>query len=454
MTVAVLVMELSVMTLLLGWAWVVITASPWPAPWPVLLSAPLAMLVAKRVPLAWRRHPWFDAGWWALVALFVAFFAEAGNTYATGASSISRWNVQFVAGLILAWRGSALADGWIDRELVESEFQIGTMVVLAVLVALVWVAPGAGLLPAVTFAAAGLFGLGLARRAERRDPRAGPETDWLALLGGLVVVIVVVAVLVVLLVTPDVLLSLWEQAQTVARASISGIGAVFAWIGSFFPSFGGQPDQIQTAPRSGGMGAAAAPTPPASSVAMPPFWMFELFLTFVGVVFLFIAIRAIVKLMQSSVRPFNLRLQKQREPAPPLSSSDAFTWGGWWQSVLLWLRNWLRGSTSPEAKRGERAGQGGTPAEAELRSVRALYRELLSATARAGFQRQPSTTPNELARDVTVARPAATPSMRTATELYVRARYGEEQVGRDELARMRSAVQQARKDLTPPPSKE
>ena len=47
------------------------------------------------------------------------------------------------------------------------------------------------------------------------------------------------------------------------------------------------------------------------------------------------------------------------------------------------------------------------------------------------------------------ARPAASPAMSTATELYVRARYGEERVGRDELSRMRTAVQQARRDLSP-----
>ena len=102
--------------------------------------------------------------------------------------------------------------------------------------------------------------------------------------------------------------------------------------------------------------------------------------------------------------------------------------------------------------------RGGGPAEAgdaredadavaEQRSVRALYRELLAAVARAGFERQPSTTPNELAREVNSARPAASPAVWTATELYVRARYGQEQVGRDDLARMRTAVQQARRDL-------
>jgi hypothetical protein len=454
-TAALLVMELAVVSLLLGWAWVTIAASPWPAPWPILLIAPAALLVGRRIPLDWRRHRWFDACWWAVVALVVAFVAEGGNVYSEGASSASRWNVLFIAGLILAWRGSGLSEGWIDRELIESELQIGTVVVLAILVALVWVAPGAGLIPAVTFAAAGLLGLGLARRAERRDPRAGPETDWLVLLGGLVAVIVLVAVAVVLLVTPDVLLALWEQVQAVARAGISGLGVLFAWIGSFFQGATGQPDQVQTGPgSSGGMGAGVPTTPPASSAPMPPFWMFELFLTFVGVLFLFFAVRALLKLIRSNPRSFNLQLLRQREPAPPLSSGDVFTWGGWWASVRRRLWNWLRGGTSSGGSSKERTGQGAAAAEAEKRSIRALYRDLLTAAARAGFARQPSTTPNELARHVTTARPAATPAMSTATELYVRARYGQEHVGRDELSRMRTAVQQARKDLTAPRAEE
>jgi hypothetical protein len=72
----------------------------------------------------------------------------------------------------------------------------------------------------------------------------------------------------------------------------------------------------------------------------------------------------------------------------------------------------------------------------------------LATVARAGFERQPSTTPNELAREVTSARPVVSPAMTTATELYVRARYGDENVGRNDLSRMRTAVQQARRDLT------
>src|SRR3954464_501111 len=207
-----MLMELSIVSLLLGWVWVVIAGSAWPAPWAVLLAGPFSMICGMRVPYSWRRQTWFDGVWWLTVAVLVALLAEAGNYLSPGATSSSRWNVQFVAGLLAAWRAWGLAEGWIDRELVESELQVGTLVVVGILVILIWIAPGAGLLPAVTFVAAGLFGLGLARRAERRDPRASLETDWLVLVAGLVALIVAVALVVVVIVTPDLLLVLYEQA--------------------------------------------------------------------------------------------------------------------------------------------------------------------------------------------------------------------------------------------------
>src|SRR4051794_29643971 len=222
-----MLMELSIVSLLLGWVWVVIAGSAWPAPWAVLLAGPFAMVCGRWVPYPWRRWSWFDGLWWLTVAVLVALLAEAGNILSPGASSSSRWNVQFVAGLLVAWRAWALAEGWVDRDLVESELQVGALVVLGLLFMLIWVVPGAGLLPAVTFAAAGLFGVGLARRAERRDPRARVETDWLVLVAGLVTLIVLVAVVVVILVTPDLLLALFEQARSGVLLVIGGIGAVF-----------------------------------------------------------------------------------------------------------------------------------------------------------------------------------------------------------------------------------
>jgi hypothetical protein len=443
-------MELAIVSLLLGWVWVVIANSPWPAPWVVLLAGPLALVGGKQVPYSLRRLTWFDGVWWAVVAIVVAFLAEVGNAFWPGASSGSRWNLQFVAGLLVAWRAWALAEGWIDRDLVESEMQIGTLVVIGILLMLIWIAPGAGLLPAIVFVAAGLFGLGLARRAERRDPRASLESDWLVLVAGLVILIVLVAITTVAIVTPDLLLAVYEQAVTAFFTLVGAIGALFHWLGSFFAS----PESSLEGQRGG---PSAGQLPPVSPVARPsvvpepPFWIFELLLTFFGIIFLFFAGRAIYRLMRMNVRSFTLRLPRQREPAPPISTTDAFTWRGWWRQVLARLRAWLAGER-PSAGQATRAQQVAGAAVAEQRSIRALYRELLGLVARAGFERQPSTTPNELAREVNAARPAASPAISTATDLYVRARYGEEPVGRDELSRMRTAVQQARRQLTPPVS--
>jgi hypothetical protein len=270
------------------------------------------------------------------------------------------------------------------------------------------------------------------------------------LVAGLVALIVLVAVIVVLLVTPDLLLLIFEQARTAFFVAVGAIGALFHWIGSFFPSVESPTGPLPTGP-AGGPFAPATPAVSSTTVAEPPFWLFELLLTFVGVVFLFFASRALLRLMRMRVTGFELRMPRVREPAPPVSTADALTWRGWWRQLLTWLRVWLAGGASP-AGQAARSQQGAGAVVAEQRSIRALYRELLGMVARAGFERQPSTTPNELAREVSSARPAAARAMSTMTELYVRARYGEEPVGRDELSRMRSALQQARRDLIPPPT--
>jgi hypothetical protein len=363
-----------------------------------------------------------------------------------------RWNVQFVAGLLLAWRGWTLAEGWIDRDLIENEFQVGTFVVLGALIILIWIVPGVGLLPALAFFAAGLFGLGLARRAERRAPNAIVESDWLVLVGGMVLLVIAVAVAVVALVTPDVLLAMFEQVQLVLSAILAGIGAFFQWVGSFFPGAGEPGPQPTMGPLNG-------PIVPQQPIVdrpsgMEDFRFLEIVIVFVLVVFLFFAVKAIIRLIKTTdFRQLTLALPRRRDPAPPVSSADAFTWGGWWKLVLTWFRGWL-GSTRTSTSGAERRREANAAAAAEQRSIRALYRELLTALARAGFERQPSTTPNELAREVTTARPAAANAVSTVTDLYVRTRYGEEELGRSELTRMRNAVQQARKDLTPPPPRD
>jgi hypothetical protein len=458
-TIAVLVMELSIAALILGWIWVVLTGSSWPAPVPVLLAGPVALISGRLIPYAWRRINWFDAVWWAAMALIVGALAEAGDLLAPGTPSGLRWNVQFVAGLLLAWRGWALAEGWIDQDFVEAELQLGTVIVLGMLLILVWVVPGAGLFPAVTFAAAGLVGLGLARRSQRRAPGAPPESDWLVLVGGLVTCIVLVAVIVVLLVTPDVLLAAVEQVQIVGGIAILGIFGFFQWLASFFPSF--SPSGVEQLPQSGPVGPLPpAPTPQTERPAgeVPFFWVYEILITFALVLFLFFAGRAIMRLMKTNLRSFNFRLPRQREPAPALSAAETFSWASWWRTFLAWLRGEvLTGNVfanrAATAQHAEQQRAQATAFQAEQRSVRALYREFLQAVARAGFERRPSTTPNELAREVNQARPIAADAIGTVTELYVRTRYGEERLGSAELARMREAVQQARRDLTPPARK-
>lgn len=456
MTISVLLMEMSIAALVLGWVWVVIAGSSWPAPWLILLAAPFSFACGKLVPYAWRRIGWFDAVWWASMALVMGAAAEAGNLLAPGTVTGMRWNVQFVAGLLLAWRGWSLADGWIDLEFVESELQLGTVIVLGMLLVLVWVVPGAGLVPAVTFAAAGLFGLGIARRAQRRAPGTAPEQDWLVLVGGLVGVVVLVAVVVVILVTPDLLLSIVEQIQLGANLAIIGIASLFQWIASLFPGFGAPSGELPSGGPAGGLPPGAVPPPvPREAGDIPFFWVYEIIITFVLALFLFFGIRAIIKLMKTNLGSFKLKMPKQREPSPALSSAETFTWKTWWHSFWRWMRGEvLTGkifSSTPAASRNGTMTRAQIAAQqAEQRSIRALYREFLTAVARAGFVRQPSTTPNELARDVNAARPTAAGSIATVTELYVRTRYGEEQLGSAELSRMREALQQARRELTPP----
>jgi hypothetical protein len=454
-TVAVLLMEMSIAALVLGWVWVVVAGSSWPAPWLILVAAPFSFGCGKLVPYTWRRLSWFDAVWWAGMALVMGAMAEAGNMLAQGPVTGMRWNVQFVAGLLLAWRGWSLADGWIDLEFVESELQLGTVIVLGMLLVLVWVAPGAGLLPAVIFAAAGLVGLGLARRGQRRAPGTAPESDWLVMVGGLVTTVVLAAVVVVILVTPDLLLSIVDQIKIAATVALISAGALFQWLASFFPGFGAPPTEgLPTGP-AGNLPPMAQPVIPREAGDVPFFWVYEILITFVLATFLFFAVRAIIRLMKQNLGSFRFKLPKQREPSPPLSSGEAFSWATWWQSFWRWMRgDVLTGKVfarKAAAARASATARAQTAAQqAEQRSIRALYREFLTTMARAGFERRPSTTPNELAEDVNTARPTASPSIATVTELYVRTRYGEEQLGSAELSRMREAVQQVRRDLTPP----
>jgi hypothetical protein len=441
--VCVLIMELCLSSLLLGWLWVVIAGSSWPVPVVGLLPAVGGLAAGKLIPYSWRRMGWFDAAWWGTVSIFVAFLAEAGNVYAPGQASNSRWTLLFAFGLILAWRGWVLAEGWLDREAVETELQIGTVGVFVLTAILAWQAPGAGVEPTLIFFTAGLVGLGIARRAERRAPGARAETDWLLLVGVMMVVLLIVCAGIVLLVTPDLVTTMGRHALNALGAGAQVLAAILAWIGGFLPQ---SAPPTQSGLPTGGVGGIPPPTnTPGSRVDLPPGWIFETFIMLIGIIMLYFAVRILLR----SVPRGMFRWQRPpREPGPPVSDAPDFAMGSWWQMVLTWFLTWLRNPKSASA-RAARSGSGATAdAPREQRSIRALYREFLTAADRAGFDRAPATTPAELAGTMTRARPTVQGPMGALTDLYVRARYGEESAGRDEVNRMKSAVERVRQELT------
>lgn len=442
MTVCVLIMELCLASLLVGWLWVAIALSAWPVPFVALLPAVGGLAAGKLIPYPWRRLSWFDAAWWGTVSIVVAFLAELANVYAAGRASNTRWSLLFAFGLVLAWRGWVLAEGWLDREAVETELQVGTIAVFILAAILAWQVPGAGLVPTVTFFAAGLVGLGIARRTERRGPRATTESDWLVLVGVMIVVLLVVCGSIVLLVTPELVTSMAQQTLAVLGIGVRGLAALIAWIGGFLPQ-ASQPTQTSLPPGGAGPMTPIA-TEPTTNVALPPDWIMEVVLTLIGVIMLTIALRVALRGLP---RRMFLWQRPPKEPGPPVSEAPEFTWGGWWQVFLRWLAAWWRGPRTAETGSRQARGQAATDAPREQRSIRALYREMLTAADRAGFDRTPATTPAELAGSMTRARPTVQGPISALTDLYVRARYGEERAGRDDVNRMRTAVERVRQEL-------
>jgi len=444
MIVSVLVMELCLTSLLLGWLWVAATGSPWPAPVIALLPGVGGLVAGRVIPYSWRRLNWFDYAWWGAVSVLVALLAEVANVTAPGRESAGRWNLLFAVGLLLAWRGWVLAEGWLDREMVETELQAG-MVAIAILASiLAWQVPGAGIVPVIIFFAAGLIGLGIARRAERRAPGAPAESDWLVLAGIMVALLLILTIGILLLVTPDLVTSVAQGGLAVIATGVRGLAAVIAWLGSFLPQAEGPTTSL---PPAGGPG----PIPPTISgnqtqIPAPPIWVFEMLFTLIGTLVLYFGLRALLRLRTRA----RLWYPKKREdePGPPVSDAPPFSWAGWWSALLRWFGGWLSGSRQRSTERAGQTGLRAAAAPAEQRSIRALYRDLLTAAERAGFDRSPSTTPAELAGTMSRARPVVREPIRAITDLYVRTRYGEETAGRDSVNRMRAAVQQVREELT------
>ena len=444
MMVSVLVMELCLTSLLVGWLWVAATGSPWPAPVIALLPGVGGLVAGRMIPYSWRRLSWFDYAWWGAVSVLVAMLAELANVTAPGRESAGRWNLLFAVGLLLAWRGWVLAEGWLDREMVETELQAG-MVAIAILASiLAWQVPGAGIVPVVIFFAAGLVGLGIARRAERRAPAAPAESDWLALAGLMVGLLLVLTTGILLLVTPDLVTSVAQSGLAVIATAVRGLAAVIAWLGSFLPQGEGP---TTTLPPTGAPGS-IPPTVTHSPVDIPtpPMWVFEALFTLIGMLVLYFGARALLRL-RSRAR-FWYPKKREQEPGPPVSEAPPFSWANWWSLLLRWFRGWLHSSGRSSTERSRQSGSQAATRPVEQRSVRALYRDLLTAAEQAGFDRSPSTTPAELAGTMSRARPMVSEPITAITDLYVRTRYGEEIAGRDAVNRMRSAVQQVRQELS------
>jgi hypothetical protein len=262
------------------------------------------------------------------------------------------------------------------------------------------------------------------------------------LVGVMMVILLAVSTLIVLLVTPELIVNMAQQALGVLGFGVRGLAALIAWIGSFLPQTTAPPESALPA---GGIGALPSPmTAPASHVDVPPSWIFEIFLTLVGVIVLSLGIRVVLRWAPKRLFVWQ---RPPREPGPPVSDAPDFAWNSWWRTLLAWFAAWVRGprAASAGARRGGATASGAAPRE--QRSIRALYRELLSAAERAGFDRSPATTPAELAGSMTRARPDVQAPVSALTELYVRTRYGEETAGRDEVNRMRSAVERVRQEL-------
>ena len=450
-------MELCLGSLALGLAWIGFAGGGWPPPPLVFLPAAIGLASARAFPGTWRRLWWYDWLRWTVAigwAAGCAIFAQGWS----GASPVAGWNVAFIAGLLLFWRGWSLGEDGVEPRDVLGTVQIALVAALALVAVVQIVAPGAGLLPGVGTLLFGLLALGLARRAERRRPGAPPETDWLTLVGVLGLAILVVGGLLLQLVTPDGLAALWQQAKVLGALLVAPFVALFGWLASFVGAGA-------AGPASGGLGQGPAPSPqvPAPPAATgTPDWAdavmaivtFVLPILFLAALFYFIGLPLLRRL--ASVRPRGTSAAVEREPGPPTFVVTQFSWRTWWQALLARLFGALRGGSSAEAAErrraaaATRAGVDGSGAP-EPRTVRELYRTLLSAAAGQGLGRSSTATPDEFKRRLATARPGARGPLDVLTDIYTRTRYGEERPARDDVARMRTAVHDAVKQLERPP---
>ncbi|MDP8922932.1 MAG: DUF4129 domain-containing protein [Chloroflexota bacterium] len=451
-------MELCLGSLALGLAWIGFAGGGWPPPPLAVAPAAVGLASARLFPDAWRRRWWYDWLRWTVALGWAAGCAIYAQGW-SGASPIAGWNVAFIAGLLFFWRGWSLGDDGVDPRDVPGTVQVALVAALALVAVVQSIAWGAGLLLGVGTLLFGLLALGLARRAERRRPGAPAESDWLTLVGVLGLAILVVGGLLLLLVTPDGLAALWEQARVLGTLALMPFVALFGWLASLFDAGAATP------PPSGlGQAPAPSPVPPPATPTGTPEWASALMtilttvlpLLFLAAVLFFVGMPLLRRL--SGLQPRRgTPATVEREPGPPLSVVERFSWRAWWQALLTRLFGVLRGAPERAAERHRAAAAAAARASAEAaggpepRTVRELYKSLLAAAAGQGLGRSSSTTPNELKRRLATARPDARRPLDVLTEIYIRTRYGEERPARDEVAEMRTAVREAVEAIKRPP---
>src|SRR6266540_117157 len=440
LTFVFLAMELCWVSLGLGLAWIGWGSGAWPLPLVVLAPAPLGVAAVRLSPTRWGRRRWYDLYRWGLAIVCGGLCARLATFVEGGEALGPRWNVAFVAGLVLFWRGWFVGEDELEPHAVEVAFQVGAVAVLVFVSALQWNVAGSasGLAPSVGFFLFGLLAIGLARRSERRVQGAGPETDWLALTVVLGLGTLVMAVGLVSLVSPALLQALAAQALWLARLVLGVLAVLLSWLA--------RPPGVPEEP--------VAPLRPVTAVErleflldLPPplLWVLE---RVADTVLLLLLGYSMYRLVQFGIRRLRGRGTVEPEGQAPRCEALPFSWRQWWKLFLARVLGWFRRGGVRGAERPVSRDE--LQSSAEQRSVRGLYREFLQACARFGLPRAAHQTPHEFAAHLVARRPEVRPPLGDLTQVYVRARYARERIDRGQVARMRAAVEDATAQLRQP----
>ncbi|MCC7105290.1 MAG: DUF4129 domain-containing protein [Chloroflexi bacterium] len=397
------------------------------APSAVRLVASILVALAWAITAARICAP---AGYWddSAPRSWIVIGAVFGTREGAGVQPIVFW-----ATALTWWRGAAIA-AW-EPGLEELFGKIRLMTVLLLLSAGLAggrVGKQAELLAGcVVVVLAALVSAGLARRQDVApfDPPVVAQTAGRrhGVLGASVLAIA----LAVLLLTLAVLGAGWlgpsATAPVVALAGMikDGAGQAFAaattWIASLLP-------RLETATSTAPTNDQPQPAADWSPVSLPHIpellvYLGEGIVLAIGLAFTYIVFASVRKFR---LRDIEIELPDIPEPTKPerpptIAPRSLVVRAGDW---LAWLRRRLLG----RATRGKATGQRrrrNLDEPPSTRSVRALYRAFLQATARHGLSRHANETPSELAARAAVIWPGVEAPAGTLTAAYERARYGE-----------------------------